>query len=357
MNCLQNIKSTSVPHDVFIRMTQLYQKMGMNYHYQSLFSDKIDYYKHKTAEDNAKEYFKLFSNSFKSINPSRMQSLLLKSSVANNKSEQLFKNILMVFKKIHYDSYDHFQLTLVEIRELVSLLFKDVIDTPRFRKLTKKKSLLKSNSTSLRESLEQYLTQINHIEHEKSIEPFFLYVNFMVDFIQMKVFDFDYNEQVGILLFYILLIEKGFDVCHYIGFFPKLITVRESLFGLIAKSSFQWEEGLSDVMPLTKFFIKVFFDLFEDMEDLTREMRFDKESSVLKTDFVENIITKMPETFSKKDIRKKYPHVSDSTINRTLKRLQEEDKIRSLGKGRNAKWVKMFENYDVEGQLKLYLED
>ncbi len=355
MNCIQNIKATSIPHDVFIKMTKLYEAMGMNDYYDDHFSKNLDYYKHKSAEDNAKDFFKLFVPDFKPITQNRLQTLLLDSSVANNRSEQLFKNILVVFRKIHYDSYEKFQLNLAEIRELISYIFKDVIEIPRYRKFTKKKALFESQTISLREVLEKYLEDVNRIVKDKSIEPMFLYVNFMIDFINMKIFDFKYNEIIGTLLFYVLMIENGLRVSYFIGFFPKLITMKDSYFKLLHQSSFQWDEGLADVMPLTKFFIRIYQQMYEDIKDLSREFKFDNEANVLKTDYVENIILKMPETFSKKDIRNKYPHVSDSTINRTLQRLQEEDKIRSLGKGRSAKWVKMIENYDIEGQLKLYL--
>jgi hypothetical protein len=331
--------------------------MGMNDYYDDHFKKNLEYYKHKSAEDNAKAFFQLFANDFKAIPRSRFESLSLDSSTANNKSEQLYKNILTVFRKIHYDSYERFQLNVVEIRELINYLFKDVCDLPRYRKFSKKKSLFNAQTVSLREVLENYLDQVNKLIDESTIEPMFLFVNFMVDYINMKIYDFEYNDIIAILIFYILMIDNDMRVSYYIGFFPKLITKKDQFLKFVQQTSFQWDDGLSDVMPLLKFLIAIYKEMYEDIRDLSRDFEFDKETTILKTDFVENIILKMPETFSKKDIRKKYPHVSDSTINRTLKRLQEEDKIRSLGKGRSAKWVKIIENDDVKGQLKLFLNE
>jgi hypothetical protein len=338
-------------------MTSLYQQIGMNDYYDEHFSKSLDFYKHKTAEDNARDFFKLFVPDFKPIAQSRFQSLALDSSRPNNRSEQLYKNILLVFRKIHYQSHEAFQLNLIEIRELIAYIFKDVIDMPKYRKFTKKKSLFNEQTISLREILETYLEDINKLIKEKTIEPIFLYVNFMVDFINMRIFDFKYNDIIGTLIFYILMLEQGLKASHFIGFFPKLYTRKDRYFNLLNQSSYQWEEGLADVVPLTLFFIQIYGLMYEDLNDLSRDLKFDQDLNILKTDFVENIVLKMPETFSKKDIRKKYPHVSDSTINRTLKRLQDENKIRSLGKGRSAKWVKIIENDDIEGQLKLFLGD
>ncbi|MFP4478109.1 MAG: hypothetical protein ACLFPM_01590 [Candidatus Izemoplasmatales bacterium] len=355
MNCIKTIKTKSIPHDVFIEMTKLYKQIGKGDYYEDLFSKTVDYYKQKTAEDNAKSFYQLFIPDFKHITASRLASLTLDSSTANNRSEQLFKNIYQVFRKIHYDSYEPFKLEIVEVRELVGYLFKDVIELPRYRKFASKENLLKSSSVSVREIFEKYLEDINKLSRDQVIEPFYLYINFMIDFINMKVYDFKYNDIIGTLLFYILMIENGLKVSYYVGFFPKLLMVKEDYFKLLHQSSFQWEEGLAEVVPLTKFMIKIYKRMYEDLNDLARDIKFDKDLPILKSDYIENIILKMPETFSKQDIRKKHPLVSDSTINRTLKRLQEDNVIRSLGKGRSAKWVKIVDNKDEKGQLKLHL--
>ncbi|MDA3931276.1 MAG: hypothetical protein PF513_00915 [Tenericutes bacterium] len=355
MNCIKTIKTKSIPHDVFIEMTKLYKRIGMNEYYEDLFSKSLDYYKQKTAEDNAKSFYQFFSPDFKHIPSSRLSSLTLDSSVANNRSEQLFKNIHQVFRKIHYESYEPFKLEVVEIRELVGYLFKDVIELPRYRKYGSKQSLLKPASVSIREVFENYLEDVKKMSKNQVIEPFYLYINFMIDFINMKVYDFKYNDLIGTLLFYILLIESGLNVSYYIGFFPKLLMIKEDYNKLLHQSSFQWEEGLSEVVPLTKFMIKIYKRMYDDLNDLARDIQYDKDLPIKKSDYIENIILKMPETFSKQDIRKKHPLVSDSTINRTLKRLQEDNVIRSLGKGRSAKWVKIVDNKDDKGQLKLHL--
>ena len=50
---------------------------------------------------------------------------------------------------------------------------------------------------------------------------------------------------------------------------------------------------------------------------------------------------KLGETFTKDEIRNKSPYISESTINRTLKRLRDENKIRPNGVGRSATWIKL----------------
>jgi len=65
---------------------------------------------------------------------------------------------------------------------------------------------------------------------------------------------------------------------------------------------------------------------------------------------------KLDEIFTKEDLRKRHPNVSDATIDRTLKRLKLEDKIRPLGKGRSSKWQRIIsgnKKYGIE-QLSLF---
>lgn len=357
MNCMKNIQSNPIPQDIFLQMTSLYKLMGMDVYYNELFEKKKEFYMHQTAEENAKAFYQFFLPDFKSIPHARLHQLTLDSSSVRNKSEQLFKNILLVFNKIHYDSYERFELNLAETRELIHYLFKDVMDYPKYRVKKTKESLFNAKKTSYREIYETYLDGVEHILKKDKIEPIYLYVNFLIDFMNLQIYDFKYNHLLGALIFYILVLESGLNAAYYVSFFPKLLLKKETFLKLLHQSSFQWSEGLSEVMPLTKFIVGIFSDMYEDLEDLARDIAYEKDMAVKKTDYLENIIMKMPETFSKKDIRKKDPHVSDSTINRTLKRLQDENKVRSLGKGRSAKWVKIMGESNKDGQLKFHLGD
>ncbi|HKL47790.1 MAG TPA: hypothetical protein VJ878_03895, partial [Candidatus Izemoplasmatales bacterium] len=67
MHCIKHIKSTSIPQKLLIQMTSLYQQIGMNDYYDEHFSKSLEFYKHKSAEDNAKDFFKLFVPDFKPI--------------------------------------------------------------------------------------------------------------------------------------------------------------------------------------------------------------------------------------------------------------------------------------------------
>ena len=74
----------------------------------------------------------------------------------------------------------------------------------------------------------------------------------------------------------------------------------------------------------------------------------------LKSDNVESTIYKLPEFFTKDDVRRANPNVSDATINRILNKLRDDGVIMPLGTGRSAKWRK---NPDNEVPLSRYFGD
>ena len=82
-------------------------------------------------------------------------------------------------------------------------------------------------------------------------------------------------------------------------------------------------------------------EVYERIEKLLRDYTFD--TSLNKGDDVENTILKLEGIFTKEHIRKRHPFVSDSTIDRTLKKLRDENVIKPLSTGRSAKWIKIAE--------------
>ncbi|MDD3129438.1 MAG: hypothetical protein PHF05_03455 [Candidatus Izemoplasmatales bacterium] len=360
MSCLDRIKVNLVTHEIFKNTTRLYLEMGKNPLYEQIFNDNIEYIKKDIANKNAEHFYKLFFASDFSLRENRYRSLLLDSSVANNRSEQLYKNIVEIFNRIHVADVEQFNLDLGEINDLFTLMFNGVLSKEqlKYRKFGKKKGMFLSETKSMREELEKYLIQINSIAKERSIEPIFLYLNFMVDFMNMQIFDMPYNESLAILIFYILMVENHYQAANYLSFFQKLNYYKIDYEDILNKIKIQSAQGLPDLMPLMSFLINIFNGIYFELEEISRNHQFDQNLEISKTDYVENTINKLPEVFSKEDIRVKHPSISESTINRTLKRLSDENIIRALGVGRNAKWVKIAKKqskHKFEGQMNLDL--
>ena len=84
--------------------------------------------------------------------------------------------------------------------------------------------------------------------------------------------------------------------------------------------------------------IKLILEAYGRADKIIKEYKIDQNLS--KGDNIEHTINKLQNIFTKDQIRLIHPYVSESTINRALQKLRDENKIKPLGKGRSAKWIK-----------------
>ncbi|MGI6392591.1 MAG: hypothetical protein ACOX16_03135 [Candidatus Izemoplasmatales bacterium] len=344
MNCIDNINRTPIPSDIFMSTLKLYYQLGRNEVYQQLFKNDFARIREQNAYLEATAFFRAFFPSFK-VSDARLRSLRLSSTVAKNKAEVQYKNIIAIFLMIHERSSQPFHLNVTEINDLTKLLFKNVLSPEKlqYRKLERQRpSLIASDSLSLREQLEELIRKVQEVKKQGNSEPLFLYLNFMVDFMNMEIYKHDQNDVVALLVFYIMMLQEGIIVASYLSFFAKLLLNLDEYSKLLDKTRFGWSEGFSEIMPLARFMIRMYHQLYLELRDYARDYEYESQLEISKSDYIENTIGKLPEVFQKADIRLKHPFISDSTINRTLKRLQEENKIRPLGTGRSAKWIKLY---------------
>lgn len=344
MKCLNNLSRTPIPNDVFMLTLNLYYQMGKNDYYTQLFKDDYEFISKQVAMQEAYSFYKCFFSSFKIVE-SRMRTLQLDSTVPKNKAEHLYKNIIQIFQTIHNPNTESFHLNVTEISDLVKILFNEFYpsDKIQYKKIDRMKhSLVSSEVVSKRERLEELIKKLDDVKKTKEFESTFLYLNFLVDFINMDIFKFDENDVLAILIFYIMVMQEGMEVTKYVPLFEKLLLHEKELKEAIDKSKFGWNEGYSEMMPLTRFILSIYLRTYQDLAEKARDYDYESNLEISKSDYIENTIDKLPEVFSKDDIRTRHPLISDSTINRTLKRMQDENKIRPLGKGRSAKWVKLY---------------
>jgi hypothetical protein len=362
MHCIENLARMTLPNDVFMATIKLYYQMGKNEHYLKLFSSNIEFIMAQNAYEEARLFFRIFFPSYK-VGESRLRSLRLNSTVARNKGETLVKNTFSVFQLIHNPKGSHFHLNVTEIHDLARMMFKDVYPPEKiqYQKIERQRhSLITHEIGSKREYLEQLIIKLQESKKLGIYESVFLYLNFMVDMMNMEVFRFPENDVIAFLVFYVMMIEEGLIASRYISFFAKLSFNAHEFKTLMEKTKFGWNEGYSEIMPLARFVLRMYHETYLELSEFARDYAYEADLEISKSDYVENTIDKLPDVFQKDDIRRKHPFISDSTINRTLKRLQDDNKIRPLGKGRSAKWVKLYQKGSKKPsaqQLNLDLED
>ncbi|MEC9484361.1 MAG: hypothetical protein UMR38_00625 [Candidatus Izemoplasma sp.] len=339
MKCLRNIDRTQIPNDIIMQYIKVYQSIGTNQETHQILSDDYETIVIQTIKNDVYFFAKMFDID---VSNRRFKSLVFKDVKPKNKDEQLIKNLKLAFHKIH-DDISTFELLTNEIQDLMQFLYTDIIPKKhcQFRKLNddiKAPTLLDKTYRNTRDVLDQAVDLFNEALKEESYEVNYLIVNFYIDFIHIKPF-YDKNEEIGMLLIYILLLANGYEVYEYVSFMKHIHQHQEQLKQVVLQSSFNYSEGLAQVLPLHRFLLKQAIESYQTLRYLVRDYEFDKHLN--KTNNIENTILKFEEIFSKDDLRQKHPFVSDSTINRTLRRLRDEGAIRPIGKGRSAKWMRL----------------
>ncbi len=341
MYCLKNIHYNRIPNDVIMKYVKLYTFIGQNTAHQATLEDDYKTLILETAKTDA--YF-LAQYLGLNITDFRFKQLLLKDIKPKTHDETVLRNIKRAFMRVHTET-DRFELFAREIQDLLKFLFKDTAHQQRlnFAKSSEKNkqsiNLLSSGHKTKREALEALINTYHQEKKQPAYENGFINLNFYLDFMQLKPFN-DHNDVVAFVLWHLLLIHDGYQAFHLSSFFEKLYKRRETFKRLSKDALHNYKEGMADTHDLHRFTLDIAIECYEDVAEIIRNYTFDQQMN--KGDYIENTINRLDEVFTKEAIREAHPTISDSTINRTLKRMRDEKKIRPLGKGRSAKWMKLY---------------
>jgi len=341
MTCLKNISRNTIPNDIVMSYLKLYKAIGNNpYNHRTLETDN-EVMVRQTIANDVFGFTKILGIK---ISEGRIRSLIYKGVLPKNKDEKLIINLNNAFTRIHNATHT-FELLPNEIMDMMKFIYKDVVNEKRlqfqkFDRVVNKVSLLSGNKQSKRDTLDELITRFIELKDDDRYEVSFLIVNFYIDFIKSDIF-IEKNREAGLLILFILLLTNEFEVFDYVSFFEVLAEHYDEFQQVVLASSYNWEEGFASALMLHRFILKITLICYDKMTNIIRDYEYD--SNLNKSNNIENTINKLDEIFTKDDIRNIHPYISDSTINRTLKRLRDENKIRPLGKGRSAKWMKLYE--------------
>ncbi len=342
MKNLNTMKPLGVREDSLVNLLHLYEFRGMNKYYDEHF--KSD--QNKLIKDNVKKELFYFAEFFDlNITDARKKVLYKKDCLAKNKDEQIYMNFKEIITRLLADP-DGFELETYQFLELAEALFKGVekINFRTYKVDVDDESLIsKSRLVSMRSELESMLFEFKDKYKHGAYEVTNLITNFYIDYKNQEIFT-KYNEQLGIIYFYFLLLKCKFTVFKYVTFFDKMIKHKEEFKDAVLKALVHYEEGYSDTVKLNNLIIDILLESYEELKAYFNSYSFEYKNT--KEDLIVGVILKLPQEFTKEDIKKAEPLVSESTINRALKTLSDNNKIRALGTGRSAKWMKIEKDID-----------
>jgi Fic family protein len=168
------------------------------------------------------------------------------------------------------------------------------------------------------------------------IEPLILVPLYVHDFLCIHPFA-DGNGRIARLMSVLLLRKIGYDVGRYISLERIIEQSKVAYYASLGLSDLNWYEGTHDHLPFTEYFLGLTLSAYRELEAST-SLNFGHGA---KKTMVEEAVEALPATFRFADLVDRLPLLKETTIKGTLKKMREDGKIVSEGRGRSAYWRKV----------------
>lgn len=159
----------------------------------------------------------------------------------------------------------------------------------------------------------------------------------ILDFLSIHPFR-DGNGRVSRLLTLLALYQHGFTVGKYISLERIVEQSKETYYETLNKSSQRWHEAKHDVSPWLNYFLGIVLTAYKELEERAQNIQQKKGA---KTALLTQAIDSQQGEFSISDIERACPAVSRVMIKKVLLQMQNDQKIKCLGKGQSAKWIRL----------------
>jgi hypothetical protein len=126
-----------------------------------------------------------------------------------------------------------------------------------------------------------------------------------------------------------------YEVGRYISLERIVEESKETYYEALLKSSRGWHEGEHDLRPWWNYFVGMLTAAYKEFEVRVGTITSARGA---KREMVRDAIGRMTGRFSIDELRRVSPGVSYPTLQRALADLRRDGRIRSLGRGPNAKW-------------------
>ncbi|MDD3106985.1 MAG: hypothetical protein PHP65_04195 [Bacilli bacterium] len=342
MSSILNINRFIIPNDVIVTLTKIYHWIGQNQNFLEVVKSDMNRIVEQTVERDSYFLSRILELE---ISDARTRLIITKNSTARTKEETTLYNIkemLMLiqlkFSSLHYQSND--------ILNLVNAIYKHYSDIKFDYSSQDKKTLLQSQAfRSKRVILDDVITQMDVLLEKETFEKTTLYLHFFVDLYNIAPFT-AHNDTAALFLLYLLILKADLHCFRFISFFELIYNSYDEFKTELNNASFNWKEGFSQTLGFVRFMNRIMIQGYEKTHHIIKEYRFD--ANINKANNIENTITTLPDIFTKEDIRLIHPYVSESTINRALMKLRDQGFIKPTGKGRSAKWMRIYKGFNRE---------
>jgi len=277
----------------------------------------------------------------------RIRSLIAKNSKPQNRSEEEVAGYKDILTEIHTNARKY-RLTSQLILKWYKQLYRYTSEKVEgFKKEDNAiLEILPNSRTAVRfqplsakstpKAIEKLCDTFNKSISQNKVEPLLAIASFVLDFECIHPFK-DGNGRMGRLLTLLLLYQAGYEVGRFISIERIIEESKESYYDALYKSSQKWHECEHDLIPWWNYFLGTIIAAYKEFEQRVGKITTTKGA---KREMVFAAIDKLPDEFSFSDVQRVSPGISFSTLKRSLQELKKKKLIKTVGKGRDAKYHK-----------------
>ena len=280
----------------------------------------------------------------------RLNKIVSEKTTPRNRNEREIAGYRDVLKLIH-ENYENIPLKSTFILQLHKNLYKyensgiggtykefDNVIEEQDNKGNKKVRFVPVSAVETPGSVSKICENYKETIESDRYDALIIIPMFILDFLCIHPFR-DGNGRMSRLLTLMLLYQNGYDVGKYISLEKIIEKNKDGYYSTLQDSSEKWCDEKNDYIPFIKYTLEIILMAYKELEnrmdelDLETMSKPEKVKEVIKTRFGE---------FSKSDIIKLCPNISEVTIQRTLKDMLDKKEIIKINGGRYTKY-KLFE--------------
>ena len=184
-------------------------------------------------------------------------------------------------------------------------------------------------------AVESICDNFNEAINRNWIDPLILIPIFIHDFLCIHPFN-DGNGRMSRLLTALLLYRTGYVVGRYISIESKIAKNKNLYYDVLEECQRGWYENKEDPMPFIKYILGIILSAYRDFED-----RMEIVSKKLSAyDMVKTAVNRKIGKFTKNDIMEYCPTLSRASVEKSLRKLVEEDVLVKHGEARASYYTR-----------------
>ncbi|MDP8262410.1 MAG: Fic family protein [Candidatus Ancaeobacter aquaticus] len=185
--------------------------------------------------------------------------------------------------------------------------------------------------------IEQLCLSYEHSVTQLKYPPLYAVACLILDFLCIHPFR-DGNGRVSRLLTLLALYQHEYAAGKYISLERVVEQSKETYYESLNRSSWGWQQGKHDTLPWTNYFLGTVLGAYKELE--RRAVAVSPRRGA-KTGIIEAAVNDQLAEFSISDIERVCPGISRVMIKKILLNLKIKKKIKCLGKGQSAKWLRI----------------